>query len=86
MRDRTFRGSSGRTYAGTEMVGRIWQRLTQQFLVTSRLDRRSGAYDIVLQGLCEHPRRDAILEEFHALGQVQLTPDGRWSDEMSQLR
>lgn len=83
MRDRTFRGASGRTYAGSEMIGRIWQRLTHQFLVTSRLDRRNGAYATILQGLREHPRRDAILEEFHALGQVQLTPEGSWSDEMS---
>ena len=81
MRDRTFRGASGKTYPGTEMVGRIWQHLTYQFLVTSRLDRRNGAYDTVLQGLRAHPRREALLEEFHALGQVQLTPDSRWSDE-----
>lgn len=82
MRDRTFRGTSGKTYAGTEMIDRIWQPLTHQFLVTRRLSRRNGAYATILQGLREHPRRDSILEEFHALGRVQMTPDGHWSDEM----
>ncbi len=81
MRDRTFRGASGKTYAGTELVGRIWQRITHQFLVTGRPDRRQAAYETILQGLREHPRRDTVLEEFHALGNVYLTPDGHWSDE-----
>lgn len=84
MRDRTFRGTSGKTYAGTEIIGRIWQHLTDQFVGTARYDRRQAAYETVLQGLRQHPRRDTILEEFHALGDVHLEPDGCWSDDSAE--
>ncbi len=85
MRDRTFRGrgTSGRTYAGTEIVGRVWDHLCHQFLVANRFGRRQDAYDTVLQGLRNHPRRERILEEFHALGDARPGPDGVWRDRQA---
>ncbi len=80
MRDRTFKGTSGRTYAGTEMVGRIWDHLSHQFLVANRFDRRQSGYDTVLQGLRDHPQRARLLEEFHTLGHVRPGADGSWQD------
>ncbi|HUF32164.1 MAG TPA: hypothetical protein VMN58_03005 [Acidimicrobiales bacterium] len=67
MRDRTWIGESGKRYAGTDMIGRLWDKGLDQSLGEGK--RQSQA---AVLGEVEHwcgTRDDAsILEGFHALG------------------
>jgi hypothetical protein len=68
MRDRTWIGASGRHYAGTDIVGRMWDTALDE----SRTTRRPAFLRVML-GEVEHAvahRRDRaeLLEQFHALG------------------
>ena len=80
MRDRTFVGSSGGTYPGTEIVGTIWDAA----LATSRGAGRNQTLDIGLEEVEEaiedHPERDRLLEGFWARATVRRGADGRWHE------
>jgi hypothetical protein len=70
LRDRTWIGEGGAKHPGSEMIGRLWDRLLQQSLGEGRRQTRAAVL-----GEVEHwcrTRRDgeAILEEFHALGRA----------------
>ncbi len=78
MRDRTLLGASGKRYAGKEMVGTIWERALAQSLGQNRRENRLMQLRALEAELESHPRRDALLEEFHALGDVRPGPDGEW--------
>jgi hypothetical protein len=68
MRDRTWVGSSGRTYAGTEMVARIWDPLLAASLGPAR-DAGHKATLAEVEHWCARRRNGAdVLAEFHALG------------------
>jgi hypothetical protein len=67
MRDRTFVGDSGRTYAGAELIGRLWDRALADSLGPRRqLAKRTTVAELerAVDG-----RTDAgdLLEEFHRL-------------------
>jgi hypothetical protein len=67
MRDRTFIGESGRQLAGADVIGRLWERGLQESLGAGReLNRRLRDREVE-DALDGHPRRDEILEGFHAL-------------------
>lgn len=79
MRDRTFIGESGSRYEGTEVVGALWDAAVEESLgprreQTLQVTRRE--VELVLAG---HPRRDDMLEEFHALGSIRPTADGSFA-------
>jgi hypothetical protein len=78
MRDRTLIGTSGKRHAGQEMIGTIWDRALAQSLGQNRRENRLMQLRALEAELENHPRRDAILEEFHALGDVRPGPDGEW--------
>jgi len=67
MRDRTFVGSSGRRYAGADVVGRIWERAKSESLGTRREQNIALTVREVEHALAGHARRGDILEQFHAL-------------------
>jgi hypothetical protein len=73
MRDRTFVGESGRRIAGTEVIGTLWDRLLSDTLGVRREQARKTALAEVEHALDGNPRRDELLEEFHALGSVAVT-------------
>jgi hypothetical protein len=72
MRDRTFIGESGRTIAGPEVIGTLWDRGLAESLGERReANRRVAAREVELA--LETNRRGAeILERFHALGDEPL--------------
>ncbi len=70
MRDRTFVGSSGRKYPGSKLVGEVWERSVAQSLGANRKANLENAVGEVEHALEGHPRAAALLEEFHALGDV----------------
>jgi hypothetical protein len=78
MRDRTFVGASGRRYAGSELIGRLWERALAQSMGQARLESRAIQLRAVEHALEGHPRAASILQQFHALGHVRPMPDGSW--------
>jgi hypothetical protein len=76
MRDRTFVGESGRKYPGTEIVGTLWERGLSDSLGPRREQNLTVILREVEHALSAHPRRDALLEGFHAHGSIRPTDDG----------
>ena len=72
MRDRTFLGSSGRRYAGTEMVDRLWDRAVADSLGARREANLKLALGEVEHALDGHPRRADLLAEFHSLATPEV--------------
>jgi hypothetical protein len=68
MRDRTWLGGDGRHYAGTEMIGRIWDPLLAQSLGPVREEGRRGALAEVEFWCAQHKDGADILAEFHSIG------------------
>jgi hypothetical protein len=68
MRDRTFIGESGRTIPGSEVVGRLWDLGLAESLGERRDANLRIAQREVEIALEANPRRNEILEQFHALG------------------
>ena len=67
MRDRTFVGSSGRRYAGTEVVGAVFDRAVSDSLGVRREQNMRLTVREVEHALEGNRRRGEILEGFHAL-------------------
>jgi hypothetical protein len=76
MRDRAFVGESGRSHSGTDVIGTLWEAALEESLGERRdqtLQVTLREVELALEG---HPRRDEILDEFHALGSLRPTADG----------
>lgn len=67
LRDRTWIGESGRQYAGTEMVGTLWDALLELSLGQGREESKRAALGEVEHWCSQHPNGDDLLAEFHAL-------------------
>ena len=78
MRDRTFVGASGRRYAGTDIIGRIWDRALDMSLNAGRTQGLEMAWQEVTHALEGRPDRRELLEHFNAIGSSQRRPDGTW--------
>ena len=76
MRDRTFVGESGRKYPGTEIVDGLWDRGLAESLGPRREQNLTLTLREVEHALEGNPRRDALLEGFHAHGSIRPTDDG----------
>ena len=68
MRDRTWSGEGGRTYAGADMIGRIWDPLLAHSLGPVRQEGRRGALAEVEFWCAQHTNGADILAEFQSLG------------------
>ncbi len=80
MRERTFVGDSGRRIPGAEVIGTLWDLLLADSLGARREQLLRQTLDEVEYALAGHPRRDDVLEEFHALGSVRPARDGALVD------
>ena len=78
MRDRTFVGESGKKYAGTEIIGKLWERAKAESLGPRREQNLAVTLREIEHALDGNARRDEILEQFHALGSIRPTVDGSW--------
>ena len=79
MRDRTFKGDSGRSYAGTDVVGQLWERAREASLGERREQNLKVTLGEIEHALDGDPRKGDILERFHQLGTIRPGPDGRWT-------
>jgi hypothetical protein len=78
MRDRTFVGESGKKYAGTDIVGQLWERAKAESLGPRREQNLNITLKEIEHALEGNARRDEILETFHSLGSIRPTVDGDW--------
>jgi hypothetical protein len=67
MRDRTFVGESGRTYAGADLIGRTWDRALADSLGPRRQLAKQTTDHEVERALDGRPDAGDLLEEFHRL-------------------
>jgi len=68
MRDRTWIGESGKRYAGTEMVGKLWDTGLQQSLGPGREAGRKAIRGELEHWVLQHPNGKDLLAEFESLG------------------
>jgi hypothetical protein len=80
MRDRTFVGESKARITGADVIGKLWEMLLADSLGPRRELLLRTTLDEVEYALADNPRRDEILEEFHALGSVRPTREGTLID------
>jgi hypothetical protein len=76
MRDRTFVGTSGKKYPGTEMIGPIWDRSVAESLGVRREQTLKLVLREVEHAIASRKNGDDILERFHSLGSIVPTDDG----------
>ena len=76
MRDRTWVGTQGRSYPGTEMIGRIWDRAVADSLGIRRQENLRFVLDEIEHALAG--RRDGrdVMQEMLSLGSVEPAHDG----------
>jgi hypothetical protein len=70
MRDRTWIGESGRTYAGSDLIERIWRPLLDDSLGAGRQASRQAAVGEVDYWCAQRKNGQDIVAEFHALGET----------------
>jgi hypothetical protein len=70
MRDRTWVGLDGHRYAGSDMIGRIWEPLLAQSLGPGRDEGRGAALGEVEFWCARHERGADILAEFLFVGET----------------
>jgi hypothetical protein len=75
MRDRTFVGTSGARVPGERVVSTLWDDALAQSLGPNRDQQRRATLAELERALAGHPRRGAVLDEFHAL--ARPAPDPR---------
>ncbi len=76
MRDRTWVGSSGATYPGTEMLQRLWDKTLRNSVIVRRQSNLDAAMTMVVQALEGRPDGDDLLEEMLSMGTVIRRDDG----------
>ncbi len=85
MRDRTWLGTGGRTYAGTDMIGRLWDRALRDSLLLRRRDNLHTIMGEIEASLAGRPDADDLIEEMLSLGAVARAADGTLSDPPGTL-
>jgi len=80
MRDRTFVTGSRRSHAGSDLIGRIWNRALAQSLGERRSDGLDVARSEVVHALAGRADAADALARFDELGSTRRTAEGTWVD------
>jgi hypothetical protein len=80
MRDRTWMGTGGRTYPGTEMIDRLWKRAMSDSIVLRRRENINFFMVEVEHTLAGRSNRGDIVDEMLSLGSVIRLDDGTFAD------
>jgi hypothetical protein len=83
MRDRTWTGTGGRRYPGTEMIGLLWERAIGDSLLLRRRDNLALTLAEIERATRGRADGDDLVDEMLALGQVRRGPDGTLVDAAS---
>jgi hypothetical protein len=73
MRDRTFRGNSGKKIAGSTVIETLWTAALEQSLGENRKLMRKNTIAELERSLEGNARRATIIEGFDALGEPMST-------------
>lgn len=89
MRDRTFIGTSGKKYAGSEIIGTMWDASMQESLTLMEDINRASILGEVELALSGHRKGKDLLAEFHSLDDASASaveqPGGIDLDERPEL-
>jgi hypothetical protein len=80
MRDRTIVGATGNRHAGTDLVGRTWDRAVAESLAARRIETLNIVHREVEHALAGRPDAGDVLQRFDELGDVVRADDGQWVD------
>jgi hypothetical protein len=86
MRDRTWVGAGGAKHAGTDMIGRLWDRALEDSLFVRRGENLNFTMREVEESLAGRSDADDIIEEMLSLGSVVRLADGRVADGTEPAR
>jgi hypothetical protein len=75
MRDRTWIGTDGSKHAGTDMIGRLWDRNLDSSLGAGRVASRRAVVDEVAFWCNKRPDGKDLLARFHSLGDPDALVD-----------
>ncbi len=75
MRDRTWIGTSGKKYAGTDMIGRLWDKALDQSLGAGRRQNVHAVFGEVDHWCTQRPNGRELIEQFRALGDETVYDD-----------
>jgi hypothetical protein len=78
MRDRTFLGTSGARYDGSDLIHRVWDRAVDESLDVRRVDGMRTTLAEVTHAIGDRPGAADVLERFHQLGSIRPVDDGTW--------
>ena len=81
MRDRTWLGREGHRYAGSDMIGRLWDRALTDSLVVRRQENLTFVMGEIDQALAGRPAAGDITAEMLSLGSVIRLDDGAVVDD-----
>jgi len=76
MRDWTWRGESGRTYDGAELISKLWDRNLEQSRFLRRGDTLRFVFKEIKHAIGDRADRDDLFDEFLSLGTVRALPGG----------
>lgn len=76
LRDRTWRGETGATYDGADMIQLLWDRALSESLVARRADFLRMITREVSRSLEGRADPDDVLDEFFSLGTIHRETDG----------
>ena len=85
MRDRTWLGNDNHRYAGTDMIGRLWDRALRESLLLRRRDNLQSTMREIEVSLSGRNDADDLVEEMLSLGSVVRREDGSLSDPPDTL-
>ncbi len=85
MRDRTFVGVSGKKYAGSDIIGTMWDASMKESLGMMEDMNRSAILGEVEFALENHPRGRDLLAEFHSLADDRPVANGDLVDVRPEL-
>jgi hypothetical protein len=80
MRDRTWVGSSGRTYPGAEMLQRLWDKTLRNSVIVRRQANLDTSMNMIVHALEDRSDGDDVLEAMLSIGTVIRREDGSLLD------
>jgi len=83
MRDRTFVGESSRTYAGSDMIRRVWDRALAESVGVRRTEQTRLTLAEVERSIGERHTSADILQRFHELGSTRPSGDGQRTEQQA---
>lgn len=81
MRDRTWIGTDGSTYAGADMIERMWNAALVESTTVARAQFLEMTVREITSALDGRTDADALWEELLSLGTVRQTDGGEWTDD-----